>query len=222
MKEQEEIKVVMVDDHKLFRKGMVGLMNDFANCRVLYEANNGEEFIRQISSGVRPDIVILDINMPVMDGFETAIWLKKNFPKVKILALTMKDTEESIIKMIRAGANGYILKDAEPSELQFALNELMKKEFYYSDMVNGVLLNNLNNKSEARINNKEFKELNEREIEFLKLASTELTYKEIADKMFIAPRTVDRYREVLFEKLDVKNRVGLVLYAIKHNIVKVA
>src|ERR1035437_4455765 len=142
MQTQEEIKVVMVDDHKLFRKGMVGLMNDFANCKVLYEANNGEEFIRQISSRICPDIVILDINMPVMDGFETAIWLKKNYPKVKILALTMNDAEESIIKMFRAGANGYILKDAEPSELQFALNELMKKDFYYSEMVSGALLNN--------------------------------------------------------------------------------
>lgn len=221
MQQQEEIKVVMVDDHNLFRKGMVGLMNGFVNCNVLYEANNGEEFIRKISSGVCPNIVILDINMPVMDGFETAAWLKKNYPKVKILALTMSDADESIIKMLRAGANGYLLKDAEPSELQFALNELMRKDFYYSEMVSGALLNSLNNKLEVITDNKEFVKLNEREIEFLKLACTELTYKEIADKMFIAPRTVDRYREVLFEKLEVKNRVGLVLYAIKQKIVKI-
>jgi len=221
METLEKIKVVMADDHKLFRKGMVGLMNDFSNCKVIYEANNGEELIEQIASGSYPDIVILDINMPVMDGFETALWLKKNHPKIKILALTMNDSEESIIKMFRAGANGYILKDAEPSELQFALNELMKKDFYYSEMVSGALLNNINHKQEVISDNKEFVKLNEREIEFLKLTCTELTYKEIADKMFIAPRTVDRYREVLFEKLEARNRVGLVMYAIKHKIVKI-
>lgn len=222
MHSQEQIKVVMVDDHKLFRKGMVGLMNDFADCKVLYEANHGEEFIQKISSGVCPDIVILDINMPVMDGFETAVWIKKNYPKVKILALSMNDTEESIIKMFRAGAHGYILKDAEPSELQFALNTLMKKEFYYSELVSGALLKNINNKPEVILDNRDFVKLNDREIDFLKLACTELTYKEIADKMFVAPRTVDRYREILFEKLEVKNRVGLVMYAIKRKIVKIA
>ncbi len=221
MQKEEEIKVVIVDDHKLFRKGMAGLLGNFKNCNVLYEANNGEELTRHISAKNCPDIVILDINMPVMDGYETATWLKKNFPKMKILALSMNDSEEAIIKMLRAGANGYILKDAEPEELQMALKEVMNKGFYHSDMVSGALINNINKETDNALKNKELPQLNERENEFLKLACTELTYKEIADKMFVAPRTVDGYREALFEKLNVKNRVGLVLYAIKHKKVKI-
>ena len=222
MPKQEEVKIIIVDDHKLFRKGMVGLINNFKNYKVVCEANNGEELTRQISASIRPDIIILDINMPVMDGYETALWLKKNFPKVKILALSMNDSEESIIKMLRAGANGYILKDAEPHELENALTEVMQKGFYHSDMVSGVLINSMHKGSDITSMNQDSIQLNDREIEFLKLACTELTYKEIADKMFVAPRTVDGYRETLFEKLDVKNRVGLVLYAIKHKKVKVA
>ncbi|MBA3705069.1 MAG: response regulator transcription factor [Bacteroidetes bacterium] len=221
MKKEAEIKVIIVDDHKLFRKGMAGLLGNFKNCKVISEANNGEELAQQISAANCPDIVILDINMPVMDGYETAAWLKKNFPKVKILALSMNDSEEAIIKMLRAGANGYILKDAEPEELHIALEELTNKGFYHSDMVSGALLNNIYKESDTTIKNNELPELNERENEFLKFACTELTYKEIADKMFVAPRTVDGYREALFEKLNVKNRVGLVLYAIKHKKVKV-
>jgi two-component system, NarL family, invasion response regulator UvrY len=217
----EKIKVVIADDHTLFRKGMVNLMSDFSNCTILYETNNGEELIQQFSTKPLPDIVILDINMPLLDGYQTALWIRKNYPKVKILALTMNDSEESIIKMFQAGANGYILKDSDPAELQLALNELMKKDFYHSEMVTGALLHNMNNKKEVASKHDTFIKLNDRELEFLKLTCTELTYKEIADKMFIAPRTADRYREVLFEKLDVKNRVGLVIYAIKNKIVSV-
>ena len=219
---QEGVKITIVDDHKLFRKGMVGLMNNFKNCKVVCEANHGEELTRLISSSACPDIVILDINMPVMDGYETAVWLKKNFPQIKILALSMNDSEESIIKMLRAGANGYILKDVDPDELENAINELVLKGFYHSDMVSEALLNNMNAVSGTVMGGREASGLNDRESEFLRLACTELTYKEIAEKMGVAPRTVDGYREVLFEKLDVKNRVGLVLYAIKNKKIQVA
>ena len=223
MLKEEEIKVALVDDHKLFRKGMIELINDFENCKVIYEATNGEEFTRQISRESCPDIVLLDINMPVMGGYQTAEWLKKNYPKVKVLALTMNDTEESIIEMLKSGANGYILKDAEPSELLLAITEIKKKGFYYSELANRALLNNMNKEHvPTDKNNKELVKLNDRETEFLKLACTQLTYKEIADQMFVAVRTVDGYRESLFEKLQVKSRIGLVLYAIKHKIIKVS
>lgn len=222
MQKQEEIKVALVDDHKLFRKGMIELINDFANCKVIYEATNGEEFTQNFSLESCPDIVLLDINMPIMGGYQTADWLRKNYPEVKVLALSMNDTEESIIEMLKSGAHGYILKDAEPAEVLLAITEIKKKGFYYSELANKALLNNMNKEHAPDKDNKELAKLNEREIEFLKLVCTQLTYKEIADQMFLAVRTVDGYREALFEKLQVKSRIGLVLYAIKHKIIKVS
>jgi DNA-binding NarL/FixJ family response regulator len=215
----EPVKVALIDDHKLFRKGIVELINGFTGFTVIWEANNGKEMISKIVPDNPPQIVLLDINMPVMNGYDAAAWLKVNWPDIKILALSMDDNEESIIKMLKAGAKGYILKDADPAELQAALHSVATKGFYYSELVTGTLLNSIRN-PEAKQSGSAV--LNNREIEFLKLACTELTYKEIADQMNLSARTIDGYRESLFEKLEVKNRVGLVLYAIKHGIITVS
>jgi DNA-binding NarL/FixJ family response regulator len=215
----EPVKVALIDDHKLFRKGIVELINGFTGFIVIWEANNGKEMISKIVPDNPPQIVLLDINMPVMNGYDAAAWLKVNWPDIKILALSMDDNEESIIKMLKAGAKGYILKDADPAELQAALHSVATKGFYYSELVTGTLLNSIRN-PEAKQSGSAV--LNNREIEFLKLACTELTYKEIADQMNLSARTIDGYRESLFEKLEVKNRVGLVLYAIKHGIITVS
>ena len=215
MESDQKIKVALVDDHKLFRKGMVELVNGFPGYIVIWEANHGLELIQKFATEEAPDVVLLDINMPEMDGYETALWLKKNHPKVKVLTLSMYDNEEAIIKMLRVGAKGHILKDAEPQELKVALQELARKGFYYSELVSGTLLNSINRDADDEKRTAEMVKLNDRESEFLKLACSELTYKEIADKMCLAPRTIDGYREALFEKLHVKSRVGLVLYAIK-------
>jgi len=209
-------KVALVDDHKLFRKGVAELINNFSGFQVIWEANNGLEFIQQLKTSNAPDIVLLDINMPEMDGYETAIWIKQERPQIKVLALSMYDDEDAIIKMLRYGARGYILKDAEPQELKTALHELVKKGYYYSELVTGTLLHSIHKEAEdINKHNPDAVKLNDRETEFLKLACSELTYKEIADKMCLAPRTIDGYREALFEKLHVKNRIGLVLYALK-------
>ena len=215
MESDQKIKVALVDDHKLFRKGMVELVNGFPGYIVIWEANHGLELIQKFATEEAPDVVLLDINMPEMDGYETALWLKKNQPQVKVLTLSMYDNEEAIIKMLRVGAKGHILKDAEPQELKVALQELARKGFYYSELVSGTLLNSINRDADDEKRTAEMVKLNDRESEFLKLACSELTYKEIADKMCLAPRTIDGYREALFEKLHVKSRVGLVLYAIK-------
>ncbi|KAA5538564.1 response regulator transcription factor [Adhaeribacter rhizoryzae] len=215
MEPNPKIKVALVDDHKLFRKGMVELVNNFSGYGVIWEANNGRELTQKFTTEEAPDIVLLDINMPEMDGYETAAWLKQHHPKVMVLTLSMYDHEEAIIKMLRAGAKGHILKDADPQELQTALQALVKKGFYYSELVSGTLLNSLNRDPENNKKAAALVKLNDRESEFLKLACTEFTYKEIADKMCLAPRTIDGYREALFEKLQVKSRIGLVLYAIK-------
>jgi two-component system invasion response regulator UvrY len=207
--------VVLVDDHILLRNGLASLIVGFGGYKVLFEADNGQHFIKQLKPPTLPDIVLMDINMPLMNGFETSLWIKNNHPRIKILALSMFDDENSIIKMFKAGVKGYILKDCDPSELKAALRAIEIKGFYYSEMVTGTLIHSISSDTSE----KEFKAkntLNEREAEFVKLACTELTYKEIADKMFVSPRTVDGYRVDLFTRLNVKTRVGLAMYAIRN------
>lgn len=213
-------KIVLVDDHSLLRQGLGQLVTSLGYI-VLFEADDGKEFIRLLDKSNLPDIVLMDLNMPEMDGFETTKWLKINLPEVHVLALSMYDNEISIIRMLKAGAKGYILKDSEPTELKAAINALMSKGYYYSDLVSGKLIHAINKIEDEGSDVHTMNNLNERETDFLKYACTELTYKEIADKMFVSPRTIDGYRDALFEKLHVKTRVGLVMYAIKNGIVQV-
>jgi len=208
-------KVALVDDHKLFRKGMLELINGFTGFEVVWEAENGKDFTQKISLQNLPDVVLLDISMPVMDGYETARWLEQRFPEVKILALSMHNDDETIMKMLKSGVNGYVLKNADPSELKTALKTLVQEGSYYDPRVTQILVKNINAPKKARI------ELTDREIEFLKLACTELPYKSFAPLLKINPRLVEDTREKLFRKLEVVTRVGLVLYAIKHGIFKV-
>lgn len=208
--------LALVDDHVLLRNGLAGLVKNIGH-HVLFEASNGVEFISRIDNRSLPQVVLMDINMPEKDGYETTQWLKMNFPDIKVLALSMYDSESSIIKMLKCGAKGYILKDSDPGELEAAIEALVNKGFYYSELVSGKLINAINSMDDkSDINTIK---LNERETAFLKLTCTELTYKDIADKMFVSPRTVDGYRDTLFEKLRVKTRVGLVIYAIRNGIV---
>ena len=215
----KEVKVILVDDHVLLRNGLANLIDSFGGYKVLWQANNGKDFTTLLTPATAPDIVLLDINMPEMDGYETALWLKKNYPLVKVLALSMYDNENAIIRMFKAGAKGYILKDCDPSELRAALDSIANRGFYYSEMVTGRLIHTINQLDEDDKPSKGLVQLSDRELEFLKLVCSELTYKEIADKMFLSPRTIDGYRDALFEKLTIKTRVGLVMYAIKNGIV---
>ncbi len=211
--------LVLVDDHVLLRNGLAGLVKNLGHT-VLFEASNGDDFIEKLKPRSLPQIVLMDINMPEKDGYETTQWLKANHPEVKVLALSMYDSESAIIRMLKSGAKGYILKDSDPAELQAAIEALTDKGYYYSELVSGKLINAINKMDEDGITN--VIKLNERETTFLKYTCTELTYKDIADKMFVSPRTVDGYRDTLFEKLHVKTRVGLVIYAIKNGIVDIA
>jgi DNA-binding NarL/FixJ family response regulator len=211
--------VVLVDDHVLLRNGLANLIRSFGQYTVLFEACNGNDLIRQLKPRSLPDIVLLDINMPDMDGYETALWLKRNHPEIRILALSMYDTDNSILRMLKNGVKGYILKDIEPAELRLALESVIHKGFYYSEMVTGKLIHTINTLDIPEYRTCQMLTLNDRELEFLKLACTESTYKEIAEQMYLSPRTIDGYRDTLFEKLNVRTRVGLVLYAIRNGIV---
>lgn len=215
-------KIAIVDDHLLFAESLEGLINNFKDFEVEYVLNNGQELIDKLSTQDNlPDIVLLDINMPVMDGVQTMYWLKKKHFQLNVLALSMDEEEETIIKMLSYGAKGYLLKDIHPKELQHALNEVISKGFYYTDKVNDSLIKSLNSSEEQIGQDLEFVKLNNRESTFLELACTDKTYKEIADIMFISPKTVDGYRDSLFKKFKVGNRIGLVLFALKHELVKI-
>jgi DNA-binding NarL/FixJ family response regulator len=210
--------LVIIDDHLLFAESLERLINSSTDYKVKFHAKNGMDFIQKLEKTIDlPSVILLDVNMPVMNGFETMEWLTKNYPQIKVLILSMEDDEEVIIKMLRAGANGYLLKDIHPEKLKVALNEVVKKGYYHSDKVAETLLQSLqpSNKIEA------LPDLKENELTFIKLACTEMTYKEIAEKMMLSPKTIDGYRDSLFKKLQVKNRVGLVIYAMKHNLISI-
>lgn len=216
-----KITIALADDHVLLRNGLANLLKD-VGYDVVFEADNGKQFIEKLKTNTLPQVVLMDINMPLMNGYETALWLKNNHPSVKVLALTMLDDEASVIRMLKSGAKGYILKDSDPAELTKAIDEVLQKGFYHSEMVSGKLIRAFNhlNENDSIAEAGQVK-LNEKEVEFLNWACTDLSYKEIADKIGVSPRTVDGYRDALQEKLDCKGRIGLVLWAIKNGKVTV-
>jgi len=213
----EKLKIAIVDDHALFRKSLAVLINMFPQYEVIIDAANGQDMISLLKLQL-PDIVLMDINMPVMDGYAATAWLRLNHPTVKVLALSTMDAETAIIKMIKSGAKGYVLKDAEPHELRQAFDDLMSRGYYYNELVTRKVMNSIGQLTESQSTLGVFAKLSERETEFLKLTCTELTYKEIADKLCISVRTVEGYRDTLCEKLNLKTRVGLAMYALKNQI----
>ena len=205
-------KVAVVDDHTLLLEAIGGLVRGFENFEVLYLCKNGQEFIEKlkIPSNI-PDVVLMDINMPLLDGIETTAILNEKFPQVKVLALSVEENEKTILKMLRAGAKGYLMKDTKKEILEEALNQVIEKGYYHTNTISKLLIGSLT-KDETAI------ELKEREVEFIKHACTEMTYKEIAEKMFLSPKTIEGYRDSIYEKLNLKNRIGLVLYAIRNGL----
>ena len=209
---EEPIRIALVDDHRLFRSGIASLVENFDSYTIIFEAGDGEEMIRKLNAKIKPNIILLDINMPKMNGINSARWLRDNHPDINIIVLSMFEDAEKVLTMVRMGVKGYLLKDAEPNEFEDALHRVSQNEVYYPEFVTRHLVDSINIDFNIA-------KLNSREIEFLKLAATELTYKEIADHMCISSRTVDGYRDQLFEKLNLKSRIGLVLYAIKHKLI---
>jgi DNA-binding NarL/FixJ family response regulator len=207
--------IAIVDDHILIAKALTGIIENFKQFEVLYECENGKALQDklQVKKNI-PDIVLLDISMPVMDGFATAQWLKETYPHILIIALSMQDDDQSLIKMIKSGAKGYLLKNVHPAELEKALNAMVKNGSYFPDWATSKVFNSISAGTaldeEGTIN------ITAREKEFLQYTITEMSYKEIAEKMFCSPRTVESYRDSLFEKLGLKTRVGLAVYALKN------
>ena len=212
----ETIKVAIVDDHKLVSKALENMISLNPNFQVTMNCFNGQDFIDELQKAkTHPDVVLMDINMPIKNGIVTTAEVSRKFPNLKVIALTMEDNEGTIIKMMKAGAKGYLLKDMSPDIRFNAINIVHEKGIFYTDMVTQSLL-------KIKTEEKFMKNLNEtlkdRELEFIRLACSELTYREIARQMCVSPRTIDGYRDSIFSKLNVKTRVGIVLFAIKHNL----
>lgn len=210
--------IYFADDHILLRDALTNLINSFDDFRVSGTAGNGKELINLLQQNPEPHIILLDLNMPVMDGFETAKWLHENHPNVYTLILTMYDSEIALIRLLQYGVRGFLKKDIHPNELQHALKAVAEDGYYYSHSTTGKLAN-LFQKNGDKQHYIERAILTDGELSFLRLASSDKTYKEIASELNITPRAIDGYRDALFEKLDVKSRVGLALYAVKNGIV---
>lgn len=214
----EKHKIVIVDDHTLFSNSLKKLIETYQDYEVIRQLKNGEELKNYLSkTSVIPDLILLDVNMPVLNGKETMKWVNEAYPDYKVLALSMDDNDTTIISMLRNGAKGYILKDIDPVNFREALDQTIKTGQYYTQKVSQTLFNQIV-KPESSKSNFSFKE---REIEFLEHVCSEKTYKEIAQEMFLSPKTVDGYRENMFKKLEIRSRVGLAMFAIKHGIVKI-
>ena len=205
--------VAIVDDHRLLAQALAELVNRLEGYTVLFCAENGQDLLRKLLHQSAPDMVLLDVNMPVMNGPETAIALREQYPQIQVLALSMLDDEVSVVQMMQYGARGYLLKGCQPGELLQALDDVRTKGLHNSAFLTGRLLSQLNRP--VPVPPKIAHRLNDRELTFIRLACSELIYVEIADKMCVSARTVDGYREAVFEKLQVKTRVGLVLAAVK-------
>lgn len=211
------IQIALADDHAILRKGVAELLSKCTEIKVVMEAGHGKELIEKMTDGGElPNVCIIDINMPEMNGYETAKAIREKWPNVKILALSMYDTEMNIIKMLRNGAHGYVLKDSHPEELKTAIQEVHEHGFYHSETMSSRILRAVNSVDKPQA------DITEKEAQFMQLACSELTYKQIAEAMELSPRTIDGYRESLFGKLNVKSRTGLALYAIKAGIVTLA
>jgi DNA-binding NarL/FixJ family response regulator len=213
---RNDYSVAIVDSHLLFANVLTKFVNTFDNFRVLYCVESGDVFLYKLKNEESvPDVALLDVSVSGAAGIETMNILSANYPHLKVLAFTVDDDEDTIAKMLLAGARGCLVKDSSLSILERSLREVIEKDFYYSDKIKSILFNSLRKKEHSEVI------LKEREIEFLKQVCTEKTYKEIASEMSLSPKTIDGYREALFEKLRIKSRVGLAVYAIKNKFYKV-
>lgn len=216
--EEQKIAIAIVDDHTLFRKGMVSLLDESDEINILFDASNGVEMISMLAQHQLPQVILMDINMPQMDGYEATKWLSINYPQIKVLALSMYDDDKPIIEMLKSGAGGYLLKESRTSDLITAIKTIAAHGYFMNNLVSGKLIRSLqeNNSSSKNL----LQEISANERKFLEHCCSEFTYKEIADKMNLSPHTIDNYRESLFQKFEIKSRTGLVLFALRNELIK--
>lgn len=212
------IKIAIADDYKIYRDGLkVGLSAD-ENLDIIMEADNGEDLLKELETST-PDVILMDLKMPIMDGMEATKAVRKKYPSIKVLVVTMYEDDKFIIHMMENGANGYLLKNAEPDEIRKSIYAVHENGYYFNDLVNKALLKKLVLKNNLKPSFNQNVELTERELEVLKLICEEKTAAEIGKEIFLSPRSVEGIRQRLIEKVGVRNTAGLVMFAVKNNMV---
>lgn len=213
-----QIKVAIADDHKIFRKGVILSLRPYTNIKFVLEAENGDELIKGIPQ-TNPDIILMDLRMPQKDGIEATKIISKDYPNIKVLVLTMYEDERFVSHLMENGANGYLLKSADPAEIKKAIVEAMAKGYYLNNFVNKVLMKKSHNKTKTTPTLQSEIVLNDREKEVIRLLCMEYTAQEIATKLSISPRTVEAIKDRLMERFGTKNTAGLVFFAVKNNLI---
>jgi len=215
--EEKKINVIITDDHKLFRKGIIALLEDFDFIGETNEASNGAELIDLLAKmKALPDVILLDLRMPVMDGVEAHKKIRKLYPEIKVIILTMEDDEQYILHLISEGVNGYLLKNADPDEMEKAILKVVENGYYFSENISTMVVKGMVKKdiTEALPN----LDFSERELQILELICKEFTAAEIAEKLNLSARTVEGYRQKLIDKSGAKNVAGLVIFAVKNSL----
>lgn len=211
------INYIIADDHAIFRQGLKLVLGDDPELNFSGEAENGIELMKLLEEVV-PDVILLDLKMPVMDGFEATKQIRAKYPLVKVLILTMHDEEHMILHMLESGANGYLLKNADPEEIKLAIHTVAELNYYFNDFVSNTMLKKIVHKNAAVPSFKPAPDLNDREIKILQLICQEHTASEIGEKVFLSARTVEGIRAGIMEKVGVRNIAGLVMYAVKNGL----
>lgn len=213
-----KIQIAVVDDHSLFRKGMISILQQVLDFDVVMEATNGQEFLDKLSTQAI-DVVLMDLQMPVLDGIKTTEIVRSKYPDTKVLILSMHDEDQFVLHLMEIGANGYLLKDTDPEEVEKAIRKVNETDIYFSDFVSKIMLRKMNRKTQQE--NKIFNyktDLSERELQVLKYICEGLTTAEIGEIVSLSPRTVEGHRLRMMEKLGLKNTAGLVAFAIRNNL----
>ncbi len=213
------IRLILADDHEIFRDGLALMLSRQKDIILLGQASNGKELV-ELTEQQNPDVIITDIKMPVMDGIQASKLILKTQPDTKIIALSMFDEETLIVDMLEAGAKGYLLKNADKQEILDAIETVYEDKTYYCHHTSARLTNMIVKSNFNPYKKKEPVSFNEREIEIIKLICQQNSSKEISDKLYLSSRTVEGYRTKILEKMNARNTVGVVVYALKHNLIE--
>jgi DNA-binding NarL/FixJ family response regulator len=211
------IKVAIADDHKIFRRGVILSLRPFTNIRFVLEAQNGEELIKGLAEA-DPDVVLMDLRMPGKDGIEATKIISRQYPKIKIVVLSMYEDERFVYHMMENGANGYLLKNAEPQEIRRAIMDVYEKGYYLNTFVNRILLKRSHARQKIIPSLNSEITLNDKEKDVLRFICMEFTAQEIAQKMEISARTVEAIKDRMMERFGSRNTAGLVFFAVKNNL----
>jgi DNA-binding NarL/FixJ family response regulator len=214
-----KIKIAIADDHILFRRGIVSLLQNNDDFEVVYEAGNGQELIDNLSS-TKPEVVLMDLQMPILDGIRATERIKKEFPQIKVIVISMHDEDQFVTHLMELGANGYLLKDADPDEVENAIYKVYNEDYYYGPFLIKVMHNRMVNKTVKKSLAPLIVQidLSTREMEILQLICEGVTTAQIATELFLSARTVDGHRNRIMEKTGTKNVAGLVAWAVRNGV----